>query len=216
MPFPNPDPDWDPFDLSDGFFLSENPNNIDYESKYQWVTSGWSCPVCQVMSGRIYPMSFWMATVTPGFHPHCDYKLLKVDDRYPESDRDLFGVEVMVHTDLESILESVRINWIAGLAEEYMRLAFEKGDGISKDEAKQKILSVFRFALTPWGWINKRDYRWNYPGYMVKNPRFSFFTLAGALAGNLSNLMKTTKPRSPRAYLPSEMYSVPRILGINA
>ena len=159
------------------------------------------------MSGRVYTFSYWMATVTPGFHPGCDCRLLKVSDDYEISDTNLFGIEVLTHTILESMLETTEINWIAGLAEEYMRLSLEKGDGISKDEAKQQILSVFRFAFTPWGWVNKKDYRWNYPGYMVKNPRFSFFTLAGALSGNLSNLFKSTKPLLPRAYLPSEIYS---------
>jgi len=74
--------------------FTRNETGVQENSmKYQWVTEGPNCDVCNLMRGRVYALIVWWDTVMPGFHPNCDCWLEPVSDDIPESSLDLFGVE---------------------------------------------------------------------------------------------------------------------------
>lgn len=68
------------------------PGLNDFEKKYQWMTFGENCQICDMMRGRVYTLDFFVSTgFYPGFHEHCDCQLWPVPDDTPESDREDFG-----------------------------------------------------------------------------------------------------------------------------
>jgi len=224
MPAPEPDPKWDPFNINpnpggDDFFGLRNiPDKVEMTDKFQWVTNGWNCPVCQVMSNRVYEYAFWVSTVTPGFHPGCDCRLVKVKNDIPESNRDLFGVDVLTfHLDHRWPAE---YNWnqVQELAEEFMYLYIERhGDGIIQNPKTKEVEPIFKkiagcYQTKPdqWGftwhcWIRL----FQTPSFMAKSASLGYETLAKGIAGNMSNLFKQNKARKPRAYSPWEIYQGP-------
>ncbi|MHB8806711.1 MAG: hypothetical protein ACYC59_03935 [Anaerolineaceae bacterium] len=74
-------------------FTRDETGVQENSTKYQWVTEGPNCNVCNLMRGRVYALIVWWDTVVPGFHPNCDCRLESVPDDTPESSLDLFGVE---------------------------------------------------------------------------------------------------------------------------
>jgi len=58
-----------------------------------WKTKGHNCPACQMLSGRIYPLAYWQATVMPGWHEHCDCRLAAAPEYALESPHDLWGTD---------------------------------------------------------------------------------------------------------------------------
>ena len=234
MPAPEPDPDWDPYYFGghgDDFLgVRSLPGAVNMTDKFQWITTGWNCPVCNVMSNRVYEYAYWASTVLPGFHPHCDCKLKKVDNSTQESNRDLYGVDVITfHLD-HRWPSTYNFNQIQQLADEYMKLYMEKyGDGVYRDGQTGKLESVFRDIINFYriAYADERNKGqttttaislftgklvmrlFQYPGSMVQSPNFSFFTLAGSFAVNMANLLKENKLRLPRAYTPWEIYQGP-------
>jgi hypothetical protein len=67
------------------------PGLYDLYKKYQWITFGENCPICEAMRGRVYTGDVYASSqIFPGFHPGCNCTLRRVDDDTPESDFDIF------------------------------------------------------------------------------------------------------------------------------
>ena len=58
-----------------------------------WTTKGMNCPACNVLKGRTYPLGYWMQTIMPGWHDHCNCSLKLAQVGVLESPHDLWGTE---------------------------------------------------------------------------------------------------------------------------
>jgi hypothetical protein len=86
---------WHPYDWPDndvpvgGFTAMPGARHV--KTMATWVTKGNNCPACNVLKGRTYPLGYWQATVMPGFHEHCDCRLVLAQVGVEESPHDLWG-----------------------------------------------------------------------------------------------------------------------------
>ncbi len=65
----------------------------ELKASYMWMTRGENCPVCNYLSGHIFPMNFWLSYAMPGkIHTNCNCYLQKVKDGVPDSVNDVFGM----------------------------------------------------------------------------------------------------------------------------
>jgi hypothetical protein len=86
----------------------------DANKKFQWMTRGENCPLCQAMAGRVYYLHVFIdSTVYPGFHPNCNCYLKEVDISIPQSDLDIFGSQFNIHYDgwLEALFGNTANLW---------------------------------------------------------------------------------------------------------
>jgi hypothetical protein len=88
---------WHPYDWPDdtlplGGFTAE-PYVFHALDLATWVTKGDNCPKCNTLSGRTYSLAYWQATVMPGWHNHCDCKLVLSKRGVRESPHNLWGTE---------------------------------------------------------------------------------------------------------------------------
>jgi hypothetical protein len=101
---------WKPYDWPDdkppGTFTSQPwvPKSI---SLVKWSTKGPNCPACNTLKGRIYPLAYWQATVMPGWHDHCDCRLVYAGTAAIESPHDLWGTEPYWWNPLQSPFEYI-------------------------------------------------------------------------------------------------------------
>ena len=77
---PLPRPVWD--DPHPGLEKGRDFSLLD--EHYVWLTRGENCPVCEYMSGHIFPLSFWQSYMMPGkIHLGCNCYLQKVKTNIP-------------------------------------------------------------------------------------------------------------------------------------
>ena len=218
-----PAPDF--FDAPPGTIF-ENPHGTNSSVKYRWVCKGWNCPVCQVLSNRIYSLEYWSGTVQPGFHNNCDCSLVPVYSDAPESAHDLFDVDYWVLNTHRGFLDQIfrhRFNWIMGLAEDYAALAEAKGD-MSVVPYEMRGIIGYDWEATMntnnlWGpYIDFLFGNKNYPqpgipidmpNTAVMNYKMRFETLIGTYLANISAALKPVK--NPGAGLPWENRFMPKV-----
>ena len=196
-----PAPDF--FDAPPGTIF-ENPHGTNSSVKYRWVCKGWNCPVCQVLSNRIYSLEYWAGTVQPGFHANCDCSLVPVYSDAPESSHDLFDVDYWVLNTHRGFLDSLfrhRFNWIMGLAEDYAALAEAKGD--------MTVVPYEMRGIIGYDWEHALGIPIDMPNTAVMYPKLKFETLIGTFLGNLSAALKPVK--NPGAGLPWENRFMPKV-----
>jgi hypothetical protein len=197
MPFQPPVPTFpwpDYLDAPDepaGIIL-DNPDTRAGATLYRWATRGWNCPICQIMSNRIYRLDYWQNTVMPGFHPHCDCSLVPQMEGAVESDHDLFNPDFWWWNPITDSWEKIfqhRWNWLAGMAEDMAR-AYEKTD----DAAAAWRLLEPKISIGGIGIGN--------PQNAILQGHLSFETLAGTWIGNVETLLNNCP--IPKADLPWE------------
>jgi len=129
---------------------SWEPGIEDFEHKYQWVTNGENCPLCEAMRGRVYILDVFVSTgFYPGFHPHCDCALKRVSDDTPESDRDIFGSNINTYLGIYgSLISKTWKPYNLLILDEFMR-ATPRGGTISDALAAFKAVSISDGSLLP-------------------------------------------------------------------
>jgi len=191
-----PWPEWQ--DL-EPFTRVDNPSIANGAVKYRWQTSGYNCPICQILSNRIYTWDYWRNTVQPGFHAGCNCRLVEVRDQSTlESSRNLWGVD------------QVLFNPNNARVQEWLQ-AFWRNLNLMQKNATRYSDAFYQFGNVQEGYRSLDGIltsRWllnfGIPGFILQHPRVNFFTLMGTVAGNLANLsMPILKPG---ADLPWEVY----------
>lgn len=86
---------WKPYDLPEGEEPTVRPMAWTYTATTLaiWKTSGDNCDACQKLQNRVYPFAYWRATIMPGFHDHCDCRLVAAPAGAFESPHDLWGTD---------------------------------------------------------------------------------------------------------------------------
>jgi len=72
-----------------------------------WKTKGDNCPACEKLKNRAYPFGYWLATIMPGFHEHCDCSLVPAASWVLESPHDLWGTEPFWWDPTQNVFEFV-------------------------------------------------------------------------------------------------------------
>ena len=191
-----PWPEWQ--DL-DSFTFVDNPGMANGSLKYRWQTVGFNCPICQIMSNRVYAWEYWRNTVLPGFHEGCDCHLVEVKDQStPESDKNLWSIDQVVFNQNTATTKQwwealiTNLNLIQKNAIRYSNAFYELGD-VQKGYRSLDGIFTSRWLLN-----------FGIPDFIVQHARVNFFTLMGTVAGNIANLsMPILKPK---ADLPWEVY----------
>ena len=191
-----PWPEWQ--DLNPFTFV-DNPGMANSSIKYRWQTVGFNCPICQIMSNRVYTWEYWRNTVQPGFHEGCDCQLVAVKDQStPESARNLWSVDqVIFNPNSVTVKEWLQtffanLNLIQKNAVGYSNAFYECGD-VQKGYRSLDGILTSRWLLN-----------FGIPDFIVQHARVNFFTLMGTVAGNIANLSMPIL--TPGAELPWEVY----------
>lgn len=194
-----PEPPWPDWQDLEPFTFVDNPSYAEGATLYRWQTVGYNCPICQILSNRIYTWDYWRNTVTPGFHPGCDCQLVKVKDQsVAESCKNLFSVDQVIFNPTTSNVKQwlqffiKNLNLIKNNAKKYSTAFYEFGDVQKGYEALDGIITS--------NWL----LNFGIPDFILQHPRINFFTLMGTVAGNLHSV--AAQIVKPKADLPWEIY----------
>jgi hypothetical protein len=179
----------------------------DANKKYQWMTRGENCPLCDAMAGRVYYLHVYIdSTVYPGFHPNCDCYLKEVDILTPQSDLDIFGSSFNAHYDswLELLFNNPANIWWAynvELTRDIMR--YSQPGMTASQSIKAMETAKPKGIFNSYGYLGKLDMSWNV--FRTVSPDINitidkFFT---------SNPGLSLKPYVVKPVLPTQSYHNP-------
>jgi hypothetical protein len=181
-----------------------------------WVTKGPNCPVCNTMSGRTYPLAYWLATIQPGWHDHCDCRLVKSKSGVLESPHDLYGTEPIWWDPTMTLGQ-----YLTGLLDKFLgffngRMDLMKldGDAYSGFDNQNPILKSNNWYTSPaWTILSQQKIDTNFPlfsliyewatsdNYATPNLKINLFGMTG-ISGNVKAALLNLNPHY--AKLPSE------------
>jgi hypothetical protein len=140
-------------------------NPGDANKKYQWMTRGENCPMCQAMAGRVYYIHVYVdSTVYPGFHANCDCYLKEVDILTPQSDMDIFGSSFNTHYDgwLELLFNNPSNLWWAYNVELTRNIMKYSQPGMTAAQSIQAMqANQPKGIVNSFGYLGQVDMSWN-------------------------------------------------------